>query len=186
MALRRLSVGDWAMAALDVIALRGIEGLSVEGLARQLGVTKGSFYWHFADRSHLIATTLQVWEQRGTLDVIARLEALDDPAAQLRALFDTSFGDEVHGLVDVAMVTRADDPTVGPVVRRVTETRIAFLDRLFRSLGLSDATAAIRARAAYSAYVGHFLVRRSLPDDPVLVTRTEEYRRQLLELLSVR
>lgn len=179
----RLSVDDWALAALEVIALRGIEGLSVEGLARQLGVTKGSFYWHFADRSQLIRTTLLLWEQRGTLDVIAQLETLDDPADQLRSLFDTSFGDEVHGLVDVAMVTRADDPTVGPVVHRVSETRIAFLHQLFRALGFTPAKAAIRARVAYSAYIGHFLVRRSLPDDPVLVSRTNDYRRQLLELL---
>ena len=173
------------MAALEVIALRGIEGLSVEGLARQLGVTKGSFYWHFTDRSQLIATTLVVWEQRGTLDVIAQLQTLDDPADQLRSLFDTSFGDEVHGLVDVAMVTRADDPTVGPVVHRVSETRIAFLEQVFRALGLPPGKAAIRARVAYSAYIGHFLVRRSLPDDPILVLRTKGYRRQLLELLSV-
>ena len=100
------------MAALEVIALRGIEGLSVEGLARQLGVTKGSFYWHFADRAQLIATTLLIWEKRATLDVIAQLETLDDPADQLRSLFDASFGDETNGLVYVAIVTRAQHPTV--------------------------------------------------------------------------
>ena len=181
----RLSADDWAMAALEVIALRGIEGLSVEGLARQLGVTKGSFYWHYADRPQLIEATLRVWEQRGTLDVIAHLETVDDPADQLRSLFDISFGDEVHGLVDVAMVARADDPTVGPVVHRVSQARIAFLERVFRELGFSPGQAAIRARVAYSAYIGHFLVRRSLPDDPVLAVRTNDYRRQLLGLLSL-
>jgi AcrR family transcriptional regulator len=181
----RLSADDWAMAALEVVALRGIEGLSVEGLARQLGVTKGSFYWHYADRPQLIEATLRVWEQRGTLDVIAHLETVGDPADRLRSLFDLSFGDEVHGLVDVAMVTRADDPTVGPVVHRVSQARIAFLERVFRELGFTPRKAAIRARVAYSAYIGHFLVRRSLPDDPVLAVRTDDYRRQLLGLLSV-
>ncbi len=180
----RLSTEDWALAALEVIALRGLEGLTVEGLARRLGVTKGSFYWHFADRSELIGTALQLWEQRGTLDVIAQLETLDDPADQLRAMFEASFGDEVHGLVDVAMVTRTDDARVGPVVRRVSETRIAFLHQLFRALGFTPARAAVRARVAYSAYIGHFLVRRALPADAVLVTRTNAYRRQLLNLLS--
>lgn len=172
------------MAALEVIALRGLEGLTVEGLARRLGVTKGSFYWHFADRSELIGTALQLWEQRGTLDVIAQLETLDDPADQLRALFETSFGDEVHGLVDVAMVTRTDDARVGPVVRRVSETRIAFLHQLFGALGFTPATAAVRARVAYAAYIGHFLIRRSLPADEVLVLHANAYRRQLLDLLS--
>jgi hypothetical protein len=91
----------------------------------------------------------------------------------------------VHGLVDVAMVTRADDPTVGPVVHRVSQARIAFLERVFSELGFTPRKAAIRARVAYSAYIGHFLVRRSLPDDPVLAVRTDDYRRQLLGLLSV-
>ena len=180
----RLSADDWALAALEVIALRGLEGLSVEGLARHLGVTKGSFYWHFTDRSKLVEAALHLWEQRGTIDVIAQLETMDDPADQLRSLFDASFGDEAHGLVDVAMVARADDPTVGPVVSRVTEKRIAFLHQLFRELGFTPAKAAVRARVAYSAYIGHFLVRRSLPCDAVLVARPNAYRRQLLELLS--
>jgi len=179
-----LSADDWALAALEVIALRGLEGLRVEGLARHLGVTKGSFYWHFTDRSKLVEAALHLWEQRGTIDVIAQLETLDHPTDQLRSLFDASFGDEAHGLVDVAMVARADDPTVGLVVSRVTETRIAFLDRLFRALGFTPAKAAVRARVAYSTYIGHFLVRRSLPGDAILVTHTNAYRRQLLELLS--
>ena len=56
---------------------------------------------------------------------------------------------------------------------------------MFRELGFTPGKAAIRARVAYSAYIGHFLVRRSLPDDQVLAVRTNDYRRQLLGLLSV-
>lgn len=180
----RLSADDWAFAALEDIALRGIGGLSVEGLARRLGVTKGSFYWHFTDRSKLVEAALHLWEQRGTIEVIAQLQTLDTPVDQLRTLFDASFGDEVHGLVDVAMVARADDPTVGPVVSRISQARIAFLHQLFEALGFTPVTAAVRARVAYSAYIGHFLVRRSLPADEILFDHQQAYRRQLLELLT--
>jgi len=180
----RLSADDWAVAAIEVIALGGLGGLSVEGLARDLGVTKGSFYWHFADRSELVAAALELWEQRATLDVVAELDSIGDPAKRLRALFEQSFGDEVNGLVDVALVTQVDEPIVGTVARRVTARRIAFLERAFRDLGFTPARAAIRARVAYSTYVGHFLVRRSLPDDAILSAPTHTYRRQLLELLS--
>ena len=48
-----LSANDWAEAALSAIAARGIEGVAIEPLARELGVTKGSFYWHFANRNAL-------------------------------------------------------------------------------------------------------------------------------------
>ena len=51
----RLSSADWEGAALDSLAEHGLAGLAVEPLARQLGVTKGSFYWHFADREALLA-----------------------------------------------------------------------------------------------------------------------------------
>lgn len=181
---QRLSADDWVVAAVEVIALRGLTNLSVEGLARKLGVTKGSFYWHFSDRAELVAVALEMWEQQATLDLIAELEAIDDPAERLRVLFEQSFGDEVHGLVDAALVTQVDDPTVGPVVRRVTARRIAFLEQVFGELGLTPAGAASRARIVYSTYVGHFLVRRCAPEDTVLSAPASDYRRQLLALMS--
>ena len=46
----RLSAEDWAVAALDVIAESGLAAVAVEPLAKRLGVTKGSFYWHFPSR----------------------------------------------------------------------------------------------------------------------------------------
>ena len=50
----RLSADDWAQAALDLIAEQGVSAVAVEPLARRLGVTKGSFYWHFPSRDALL------------------------------------------------------------------------------------------------------------------------------------
>src|SRR3546814_8458026 len=50
----RLSAEDWAQAALDLIAEQGVSAVAVEPLARRLGVTKGSFYWHFPSREALL------------------------------------------------------------------------------------------------------------------------------------
>jgi AcrR family transcriptional regulator len=181
--VQRLSPDDWARAALDAIAADGVEAVSVEGLARQLGVTKGSFYWHFADRSALVAAALDLWEQRGTGDIIDALRTITDPAARLKALFEQSFGARADGPVDAALMVHADDPVVGPVVRSVSAQRVAFLEETFRDLGLTPARAAARARITYSTYVGHFQVTRSLPDDPVLSRPGNAYLRQLLTVL---
>jgi AcrR family transcriptional regulator len=54
-----LSKADWTEAALDALAGDGLSNVAVEPLARRLGATKGSFYWHFANRAELIAATLQ-------------------------------------------------------------------------------------------------------------------------------
>lgn len=179
-----LSATDWSRAALDAIAAGGVERVTVEGLARRLGVTKGSFYWHFADRTALVASALEMWERQATLDVIGELRQISDPSARLRALFETSFGDTAHGPIDAALMARIDDPVVGPVVRRVTAQRIGFLEEVYRDLGLTAARAGVRARITYCTYVGHFQVRRSLPGDRVLAEPTPGYLRQLLETLA--
>ena len=179
-----LSAADWSRAALDAIAAGGVEQVTVEGLARQLGVTKGSFYWHFADRSALVVSALDLWEQLGTLDIIDQLQRVRDPKARLGALFATAFGDLVDGPADAALMARIDDPVVGPVVRRVTAARVAFLDEVYRELGLPPARAAARARIAYSTYVGHLQVRRSMPNDRPATMSSTAYLRHVIEVLT--
>jgi len=179
-----LNAANWSRAALDSIAEGGVEQVTVEGLARRLGVTKGSFYWHFVDRTALVVSALDLWEQLGTLDIIDQLQRVRDPKARLRALFATAFGDLVDGPIDAALVARIDDPVVGPVVRRVTAVRVAFLEEVYRELGMSPKRAAARARIAYSMYVGHLQVRRSMPGDRLTNTPSAGYLRHVVELLT--
>ena len=180
---RSFSSTEWSRAALHAIATGGVDSVTVEGLARTLGVTKGSFYWHFADRTSLITEALELWERAATTEVIDTLSEIADPAARLRALFETAFGAVGQGSVDSALIARLDDPVVGPVVRRVSARRLDFLQATYRELGLTRAAAAGRARIAYSTYVGHLQVRRVLPDDRVLSKPSAAYRRQLMVTL---
>src|SRR5690606_28788071 len=83
----RLSAEDWALAALDVIAEQGLAAVAVEPLARRLGVTKGSFYWHFPSREALLVAALERWEAIEQETVFGKLEAIPDPLARLKALF---------------------------------------------------------------------------------------------------
>ena len=61
----RLSADDWSAAALQQIGEQGVPALAVEPLARRLGVTKGSFYWHFPTRDALLQAALDVLAQAG-------------------------------------------------------------------------------------------------------------------------
>src|SRR3954453_2205160 len=90
---KRESLGpaDWAQAALDALAQGGLAAVAVEPLAKALGTTKGSFYWHFADRNGLIAAALARWEQRDTELVIAAVEAEEYATARLRNLLHLAF-----------------------------------------------------------------------------------------------
>src|SRR4029077_16836251 len=81
--------GAWVDAALQAVAAGGPDAVRVEALAVTLGVSKGGFYWHFKDRQALLDEMLDVWEQAGTDDVIARVDSQPtDPRAKVRQLFE--------------------------------------------------------------------------------------------------
>ncbi|MFN0089931.1 MAG: TetR/AcrR family transcriptional regulator [Acidimicrobiales bacterium] len=181
----KVAKDDWTMAALEVIATEGPSGLKIELLAKRLRITKGSFYWHFRDRQHLIETALELWYRLATADVIERLNRIEDPEQRLRALFAESFGDVVNGPIDALLLGQVDDPVVGPVVIRATTARLAFLSRTYRDLGLPHGQALARARLAYGAYIGVAHLRRIPGSAPSTARDQSAFERQL-ELLLMR
>jgi AcrR family transcriptional regulator len=165
-----LTAEDWAEAALWSLA-DGVEALSVERLARKLGVTKGGFYWHFKDRAELLQAALARWEQLATVDVIAALDALPSPRERLEQLLALTFETDPRGKIEVAIVAGASDPRIEPVLARVTKRRVDYLVKLYRALGLPGREARHWALHAYSTYVGHLQLAISSPD--TLRTRAE-------------
>src|SRR5918998_6119560 len=83
----RLSRKDWIEAALAAIAEGGVAAVAVEPLAARLGATKGSFYWHFANRDALLQAALAQWEEQTTTVVISEIKSgPDEPIDRLRRL----------------------------------------------------------------------------------------------------
>jgi len=159
-----LSRDDWARAALFAIAESGTSAVAVEPIAARLGATKGSFYWHFPNRAALVSAALELWEASATDDVIAALQDVTDPVERLRLLMTEAFSQDEEGRAEAALLASSDDPVVGPVVRRVTERRLAYLVELFADLGLTPLEAGRRARLAYGAYTGWYSLRRIAPE----------------------
>jgi AcrR family transcriptional regulator len=161
---RRLTRDDWVRAAMAVMAHGGARAVRVEPLAKELGASKGSFYWHFGDRDELIGAALERWEQRETQGVIEGLESIVDPRERLRRL--------------LAMVHRRDTPRPDPsvaltgdreasvqvVLERVTARRIDFLAEQLSAQGLDAEEASRRATLAYTSYLGYAALVRSAPD----------------------
>ncbi|MDX8048597.1 TetR/AcrR family transcriptional regulator [Lentzea sp. BCCO 10_0798] len=162
--MARLSKQDWLTAALVALAEGGVSAVAVVPLAQRLGVTRGSFYWHFTDRTALLRDALDWWEQQGTIAVIARVAAIADPRDKLRRLFRIAITEDPASGLEPALVAHADDPVVAPILRRVTERRVAFLAEAYAELGLPPERARQQAVVAYSAYVGWVQLRRATPD----------------------
>ncbi|MBL6750299.1 MAG: TetR/AcrR family transcriptional regulator, partial [Nevskia sp.] len=177
---------QWAEAALDAMAAGGLEAVAVEPLARRLGVTKGSFYWHFANRDALVAAALQLWEKRETEDAIAGVEDEPDPYERIVKLFKRGNASYRAGRLYLAMAAASDDPRVGTVVRRVTERRLRYLYKSYEALGLSQQDARLWATFAYATFIGNQQVHRDAPESFPSDLDFREYFKLMLRTLIPR
>lgn len=150
----RLSADDWAQAALNMIAEQGVSAVAVEPLARRLGVTKGSFYWHFPSRDALLQAALERWESIEQERVFGSLETVPDPRARLRALFQLVAHEVQPHIIYSELLKALDHPAVRPVIDRISQRRMEYLVASFRQAGMGRVDAQHRARLAYAAYVG--------------------------------
>src|SRR5699024_6391038 len=150
----RLSAEDWKNAALTLIAEEGVGALAVEALARRLGVTKGSFYWHCRNRDALLEASLELWEQHDEAEVLAKIEPIADPRLRLRALFDFVAREMPAHRIYAALLKALDYPAVLTLMARVSARRMEFLTTAYVEAGMNTAQAQHRARLTYAAYVG--------------------------------
>src|SRR5690606_6731554 len=140
--------------ALEQIAEQGVAAVAVEPLARRLGVTKGSFYWHFPSRDALLVAALERWEKGAQEQGCGPLEAIADPRERRRALFELVAHEYKAHIIYSELLKALDHPAVQPVIGRVSERRLDYLTASFRQAGLGRVDAQNRARLAYAAYVG--------------------------------
>jgi AcrR family transcriptional regulator len=161
----RLRREDWVAAARKRLAESGVEAVGVAPLARELGVTKGSFYWHFKDRRELLDAVLDEWE--ATTDRVAASvpeEATPDERMEqfLGAVTATAADAEEAAVENAVLAWAQNDPAVAERVAAVERRRTANAERLLIELGLPPAEAASWADIGYMAYVG--MVSRSSRD----------------------
>ncbi|MFJ3201360.1 TetR/AcrR family transcriptional regulator [Streptomyces sp. NPDC086989] len=164
MAKGKVTKDDWTMAALRALARGGLQAVAVDVLARELAVSRGSFYWHFENREALLVAALEAWERHATTEVVAAVREERDARARARMLFAVALGAEEIAGLEPALVAHTAHPAVAEVVARVTRTRLAFLAEIFGAVGFGPQEARHRALAAYAAYLGRLELRRTAPD----------------------
>ncbi|SDM38731.1 TetR/AcrR family transcriptional regulator [Allokutzneria albata] len=151
--------GKWIEEGLRALAAGGPEAVRVDPLAKALGVTRGGFYWHFANRQALLEEMLDAWERMGTDEVIERVETEGgDPRGKVRRAGALSFSAELLP-VDLAVRDWARrDPAVAERLRRVDNRRMEYARTLFRAFCEDEDEVEIRSVLAFSLVVGnHFL-----------------------------
>ncbi len=156
----QLTRADWCDAAMDALARKGVAAVAIEPLAKSLGVTKGSGYWHFENRDALLEATLAAWEERTTTRTIERLSAVADPRDRLAQLLRQALSKDLDSRITVALMTHDTNPVIAKALRRVSKRRLQFLEDCYRAFLADPDQAPQRAAIAYAAYLGLILLRR--------------------------
>jgi AcrR family transcriptional regulator len=171
---RRLNSEDWLRAALDALAKLGIEGVRVLPLAKALGVSRGSFYWHFKNRRELLDRLLEYWDRWSTETVIQQLSSRSYGAKERIWALIELIENQGLGRYDPAIRAWATyDRRAAAAVRGVDRKRIAFVTGLFREAGFPAEQAEARAR---------LLAVYTMGDHMVLVSEPAARRRKLQRL----
>jgi AcrR family transcriptional regulator len=149
---------SWLNAGLQALEKQGPDGLRAMQIAKQLGVTKGSFYWHFKDLAEFRAAVLNEWERCHTRQAIACVEAYGgSEATKLRNIFLGSAGDNFM-LSRAVRAWSLTDAQARKAQTRVDDSRIEYLEQRLRGVGWADADAVVLARWSYCAFIGYSTV----------------------------
>lgn len=152
---------SWIDEGLRALAGRGPDAVRIEVLAKSLGVSKGGFYGHFADRQNLLDDMLDTWEHRAIDDVLARVEREGgDARAKIRRAGELTFSAR-GGLRDVDLAVRdwsRHEPAVAERLRRIDNRRMDYLRALFGTFCDDPDDVEARCMLAFSLLIGNYFI----------------------------
>ena len=158
----QVSATDWVDQGLKALATNGFAALKAEPLARLLGVSRGSFYWHFRDVDAFRAAVLARWRDIAAERVIADLETLSDHIAALPHLLRRGFREGSN--LEVAIRSwAAHDSIARKAVQAIDRRRLSYLEGLLRRSGAPAEAARARAQILYWVFLGFVLSGKRLP-----------------------
>ena len=158
----QLSAKDWLDQGLKTLAERGFTALKAEPLAKAMGVSRGSFYWHFADIGAFHAAILRHWREVAAEQIIANLEASSKNDDPLPTLLRQAFAGRLT-LENAVRSWATLDPLARAAVRAIDRRRLSYVESLLRASGLSSEVARARAQILYWAFLGFALSDKPLP-----------------------
>ncbi|MBR0971818.1 MULTISPECIES: TetR/AcrR family transcriptional regulator [Bradyrhizobium] len=172
----QLSADDWIREGLKALARSGFVALKADPLAKAMGVSRGSFYWHFVDLGAFHAAVLKRWREIAAEQIIADVEAATDEP--LKALLRRSFG----ARLDLERAVRnwaAFDAAAQAAVRAIDRRRLDYIEALLAKRGLAAAAAQARAQILYWTFLGF-----ALSGAPVPAARLQALLDEVLRMVS--
>lgn len=158
----QLSAKDWLDQGHRTLAERGFTALKAEPLAKTMGVSRGSFYWHFADIGAFHAAILKHWREVAAEQIIANLEAASIEGDPIPLLLHQAFGGRLT-LENAVRTWATVDPGARAAVQAIDRRRLSYVENMLRASGLSPDVARARAQILYWAFLGYAMSDKPLP-----------------------
>jgi AcrR family transcriptional regulator len=171
---KKLTRTKWLEFALEILTKEGNTKLRIDHLVQCMGVTKGSFYWHFKNRDDFLLSLIEHWAKVSTLVVVEHMKQVQGSAEE-RLL-------ELMQFIVINDLTRHDiavrawalmEPEVAYIVEKTDKRRLAFIRILFAEMGFDENEQEMRART---------LVTFHAMEHGLLIKKTEEDRLEMLRL----
>ena len=155
---------DWILAGIDILAEQGVDSVRIEAIARNLGVSKGSFYGYFLNRDAFLQAMLDYWAEEFTSRIIETVGTLEGNLAEKLKKLLSLVDDSKYDALEISMFAWANkDRKAEKVVMRVVKERLLFVTSLFREGGFSRDEATNRAHLVHHYMSGCRCSRPLLP-----------------------
>jgi AcrR family transcriptional regulator len=175
-----LSEQQWLEQALQVLSDKGPEYLSLRRLTNILGVTTGSFYWHFKNRREFLLRLVEFWGESSTTAVATKVKSLDGTAEQRLYELMLYIFDHDATRYDATMRAWAmREPELAIPVARVEKFRLEFIRKLFREMGFKGQELLTRAHLCLAYMSAHRIIL-----DGVSLQQRRRQLKSALELLT--
>jgi AcrR family transcriptional regulator len=174
----QFSAKDWLNQGLKTLARDGFTALKAEPLAKAMGVSRGSFYWHFADVEAFHAEILKHWREIAAERIIADIDASAGKDNALQLLLHRVFGEKL-ALENAVRRWAVVDPAARAAVQAIDKRRLSYVERQMENSGLLPDVARARAQILYWAYLGF-----ALSDRPLLADQQRAILKEMLRMAS--
>ena len=143
----RLSRSSWLEVALELLQNDGINAVTVDALAIQLGITRGSFYHHFKDRNDLSKEMLDYWKEKWTVEIRNDIASLGlDGLQSLTALLNLIHHRKSANYDAAIRAWAIHDEPAREIVGEADKIRLDFIRSQFEKIGFKGLDLENRSR----------------------------------------
>jgi len=157
----KVSAKDWISAALKALAMDGFTAVKADVLAKTLGVSRGSFYWHFENIEKFHLCVMQRWQEIATDAIILQVEGSAEGTSRLRQLIHLALTADSSLETGMRAWGSSFQPAM-PFIKKVDQLRLNYIERLLLEAGFDAALARTRAQIIYWTYLGSIFSERHL------------------------